>query len=99
MDSDETHAFRTSEGFGLGRDLPANDLDALHDFFMSREGQRALVERGDLHAIDPTLPGPKGEPSSAALVTMGQPWDRALVEFGLTQGSELKRQFSEAFAR
>lgn len=73
--------------------------DALHDFFMSREGQRALVERGDLHAIDPTLPGPKGEPSSAALVTMGQPWDRALVEFGLTQGSELKRQFSEAFAR
>jgi iron(III) transport system substrate-binding protein len=72
---------------------------ALVDLLLSPEGQRIIVEKGDMHAVDPRLPGPRGEPGLETLMSRSQPWTPALVELGLTRGGAIKETFSKAFSR
>lgn len=72
---------------------------AFVDLLLSPEGQRIIVEKGDMHAVDPRLEGPRGEPGLEALMTRSQPWSPALVELGLTRGGAIKETFSKAFSR
>jgi iron(III) transport system substrate-binding protein len=72
---------------------------ALVDLLLSPEGQRIIVEKGDMHAVDPRLEGPRGEPGLEALMSRSQPWTPALVEQGLTRGGAIKETFSKAFSR
>jgi iron(III) transport system substrate-binding protein len=72
---------------------------AVLDVLLSPEGQRLIVEKGDMHAVDPRLEGPRGEPGVDALLERAQPWTPALVERGLTRGGALKETFSRAFSQ
>ncbi|WP_163866162.1 ABC transporter substrate-binding protein [Myxococcus eversor] len=72
---------------------------AVVDVLLSPEGQRLIVEKGDMHAVDPRLPGPGGEPGVDTLLTRTQPWTPALMEEGLTRGGAIKEAFSRAFSR
>jgi iron(III) transport system substrate-binding protein len=72
---------------------------AFVDLLLSPEGQRIIVEKGDMHAVDPRLEGPRGEPGVETLMTRSQPWSPALVELGLTRGGAIKETFSRAFSR
>ncbi len=71
---------------------------ALVDVLLSPEGQRLIVQ-GDMHAVDPRLEGPRGQPGLETLMTRSQPWTPALVELGLTRGGSIKETFSKAFSR
>jgi iron(III) transport system substrate-binding protein len=72
---------------------------AVVDVMLSAEGQRIIVEKGDMHAVDPRLPGPRGEPGLEPLMARAQPWSPELIERGLTQGGAIKELFSRAFSR
>lgn len=72
---------------------------ALVDLLLSPEGQRFIVEKGDLHSVDPRLAGPRGVPGLEALMARSQPWTPELVELGLTRGAAIKETFSKAFSR
>jgi iron(III) transport system substrate-binding protein len=72
---------------------------ALVDLLLSPEGQRIIVEKGDMHAVDPRLEGPRGERGLEALLARSQPWTPALIELGLTRGAAIKETFSKAFSR
>ncbi|MDY7231470.1 ABC transporter substrate-binding protein [Hyalangium rubrum] len=72
---------------------------ALVDLLLSPEGQRIIVEKGDMHAVDPRLEGPRGEPGLETLLSRSQPWTPELVERGLTRGGATKELFSRAFSR
>lgn len=72
---------------------------ALVDLLLSPEGQRIIVEKGDMHAVDPRLEGPRGEPGLETLMARSQPWTPALIELGLTRGGAIKETFSKAFSR
>ncbi|MBU8898582.1 ABC transporter substrate-binding protein [Corallococcus sp. M34] len=72
---------------------------ALVDLLLSPEGQRIIVERGDMHGVDPRLEGPRGEAGVEALLSRSQPWTPELLELGLSRGTTIKAAFSEAFAR
>ncbi|WP_224242304.1 ABC transporter substrate-binding protein [Hyalangium gracile] len=72
---------------------------ALVDLLLSPEGQRIIAEKGDMHAVDPRLGGPRGEFGLETLMSRSQPWSPALVELGLTRGGALKETFSKAFSR
>jgi iron(III) transport system substrate-binding protein len=72
---------------------------AVLDVLLSPEGQRLIVEKGDMHAVDPRLGGPRGEPGVDALLERAQPWTPALLERGLQQGGALKETFTRAFSQ
>lgn len=72
---------------------------ALVDLLLSAEGQRIIVEKGDMHAVDPRFEGPRGAPGLEELMTRSQPWTPELVERGLTRGGAIKEAFSKAFSR
>ncbi|WP_223646143.1 ABC transporter substrate-binding protein [Corallococcus sp. EGB] len=72
---------------------------ALVDVLLSPEGQRIIVERGDMHAVDPRLGGPRGEPGLDGLMDRAQAWTPQLLEKGLLHGGDIKESFSRAFAR
>ena len=72
---------------------------ALVDVLLSPEGQRIIVEKGDMHGVDPRLGGPRGEPGVEGLLGRAQAWSPALLEQGLLRGGDIKEAFSRAFAR
>ncbi len=72
---------------------------AVVDVLLSPEGQRIIVERGDMHAVDPRLAGPGGAPGVTELLERARPWTPELLERGLTQGGAVKERFQQAFAR
>jgi iron(III) transport system substrate-binding protein len=72
---------------------------AVYDALLSPEVQEVIVRKGDMHAVDPRLPGPRGEPGLDALLGRSQPWDEALLARGLEDGAAIKEAFSRAFAR
>lgn len=72
---------------------------ALVDVLLSPEGQRIIVEKGDMHAVDPRLAGPRGQPGLETLMSRSQPWTPELMEKGLTRGGAIKELFSRAFSR
>jgi len=73
--------------------------EALVDLLLSLEGQRIIVGKGDMHAVDPRLEGPRTEPGLEALMARSQPWTPEIVELGLTRGGAIKETFSKAFSR
>ncbi|RKH61534.1 extracellular solute-binding protein [Corallococcus sp. AB049A] len=72
---------------------------ALVDVLLSPEGQRIIVEKGDMHAVDPRLSGPRGEPGVDTLLGRAQAWTPELLEQGLLHGGDIKEAFSRAFAK
>ncbi len=72
---------------------------AVVDVLLSPEGQRLIVEQGGMHAVDPRLAGPGGEPGVDALLERARPWTPELLERGLTQGGAVKERFRQAFTR
>jgi iron(III) transport system substrate-binding protein len=73
--------------------------EALVDLLLSLEGQRIIVGKGDMHAVDPRLEGPRTESGLEALMARSQPWTPEIVELGLTRGGAIKETFSKAFSR
>ena len=72
---------------------------AVIDVMLSPEGQKAIVEIGDMHAADPRLPGPRGEPPLEDLLKRGMPWSDAVLPEGVAQIPAMKQAFSEIFGR
>lgn len=72
---------------------------ALVDLLLSPEGQRLIVEPGDMHAVDPRLPGPRGERGLESLLSSAQPWSDEVMKDGVERGAAIKKRFAEAFAR
>ncbi len=72
---------------------------AFIDVMLSPEGQSAIVDIGDMHAADPTLPGPRGEPPLEELLRRGMPWSATLLQEGVAQIPAMKQAFSEIFGR
>ncbi|WP_141589638.1 ABC transporter substrate-binding protein [Myxococcus sp. AB056] len=72
---------------------------AVVDVLLSPEGQRIIVEKGDMHAVDPRLAGPRGEAGVSELLERARPWTPELLERGLTQGGAVKERFRQAFSQ
>lgn len=72
---------------------------ALIDALLSPKGQKVIAELGDMHAVDPRVPGPRGSISLDELVQRSAPWGEPILEHGLTQGARVKADFSKAFSR
>jgi iron(III) transport system substrate-binding protein len=72
---------------------------AFVDLLLSPEGQALIVERGDMHAVDPRLPGPGGLFPLEELLLRSQPWTEERLAAGMTRGSEIKQAFARAFSR
>ncbi|TSC26022.1 ABC transporter substrate-binding protein [Corallococcus sp. Z5C101001] len=72
---------------------------ALVDVLLSPEGQRIIVETGDMNAVDPRLDGPRGGPGVEGLLGRARAWTPVLLEQGLLHGGDIKEAFSRAFAR
>ncbi len=82
--------------FKSSRNVPA--AKAFYDFVLSRQAQEVIV-RGDMHAVDPRLPGPRGERGLSELVGASQRWDESMLKRGVTDGARVKAAFSRAFSR
>lgn len=72
---------------------------AFIDLVLSPEGQRVIRELGDMHAVDPRQPGPRGLEGATWLLSKSAPFDEALLDQGLTGGADLKTRFSAAFSK
>ena len=66
---------------------------ALIDVLLSAEGQRIIVEKGDMNAVDPRLDGPRGQPKLDALLQRSRPWSAELQEQGV------KEHFRQVFSK
>jgi iron(III) transport system substrate-binding protein len=72
---------------------------AVYDALLSSEAQALIVSLGDMHAIDPRLPGPRGELGLDELLEHSQAWDDAMLERGVAHGAEVKAAFAKAFSQ
>lgn len=72
---------------------------AVYDVLLSPRAQALMVEPGDMHAVDPRVPGPRGERGLTELMKASQPWTDALLERGERDGAKVKAAFAEAFAK
>ena len=72
---------------------------ALVDTLLSPAGQKIIAELGDMHAVDPRVPGPRGSISLDELVQRSAPWGEPILKHGLTEGAKVKAEFSKAFAQ
>jgi iron(III) transport system substrate-binding protein len=77
----------------------AEAAKALIDALLSPRGQKVMAELGDMHAVDPRVPGPRGSISLDELVQRSAPWGEAILRHGLTDGARVKADFSKAFSR
>lgn len=77
----------------------AEAAKAVVDVLLSSEGQRLIVEKGDMHGVDPRLGGPGGEAGVEALLAKSQPWSEAVLDDGLARGQAVKEAFARAFAK
>jgi iron(III) transport system substrate-binding protein len=72
---------------------------AVADVLMSKRAQELMVSPGDMHAVDPRLEGPHGQPGLEALMQRALKWTPELLEHGAHDGATVKAEFSEAFSR
>ncbi len=72
---------------------------ALIDALLSPRGQKVIADLGDMHAVDPRVPGPRGSISLDELVQKSAPWDEALLQRGLSDGARVKAAFGKAFSQ
>lgn len=77
----------------------AEAAKALIDALLSPKGQKVIAELGDMHAVDPRVPGPRGSISLDELVQKSAPWDETMLQRGLTDGARVKGDFSKAFSK
>lgn len=71
---------------------------AFYDLLLSPQGQE-IMRQGRMHAVDPRLPGPGDEPGLESLLQHSKPWTESLLVRGAAQGGDVKKAFSQAFAR
>ncbi len=72
---------------------------AVADVLLSSAAQQLIVSPGDMHGLDPRLPGPRGERGLDELMKASMRWSDALLEHGERDGARVKTAFSEAFAQ
>ncbi len=72
---------------------------AFVDALLSPEGQRLIAERGDMHAVDPRVQGPRDSLSLEELVQRSSSWGPSNLAYGLTEGARVKADFSAAFSK
>lgn len=72
---------------------------AVVDTLLSPAGQRLIAQQGDMHAVDPRVPGPRDAGDLPALLERSARWDEALLERGNTDGARVKAAFGRAFAK
>lgn len=72
---------------------------AVVDALLSPTLQAIIASPGDMHAVDPRIPGPRKIVSLTELVARSQPWNEELLRRGLREGARVKSDFSEAFSR
>lgn len=77
----------------------AEAAKAFIDALLAPEGQKVISELGDMHAVDPRVPGPRGSISLDELVQKSAPWGESILKHGLRDGSQVKAQFSKAFSK
>ena len=77
----------------------AEAAKALIDALLAPAGQKVIAELGDMHAVDPRVPGPRGSVSLDELVARSAPWGDAILTHGLAEGARVKGEFSKAFSR
>ncbi len=77
----------------------ADGAKAVVDALLSPKGQDVIARLGDMHAVDPRVPGPRGTAGLFELLAKSQPWSEAFLERGLSDGARVKVSFSEAFSR
>ena len=71
---------------------------AVVDVLLSPEGQALIVEKGDMHAVDPRAPGPREQQPLDALLPHTQPWSEEVLAAGLKDGDAIKQAFAKAFS-
>lgn len=71
---------------------------AVIDELFSDEGQRLIIG-GDMHAVDPRLPGPRSESGLDELMKRSRPWSPALEKEGVEQAEPLKTEIQKVFAK
>jgi iron(III) transport system substrate-binding protein len=72
---------------------------AVVDVLLGPRAQQALVGLGDMHSVDPRLPGPRGEPGLEVLLERTRPWSPALLEHGVREGGQLKAEIARTFSQ
>lgn len=71
---------------------------AVVDVLLSPQGQAIIVEQGEMHAVDPRSPGPKGESALEGLLARTQPWSEDVLAAGIAEGEAIKEAFARAFS-
>lgn len=69
------------------------------DALLSQKLQALIASPGDMHAVDPRVPGPRDILSLPDLVQRSQPWGEATLQRGLSEGARVKADFSKAFSQ
>ena len=77
----------------------AEAAKALIDALLAPAGQKVIAELGDMHAVDPRVPGPRGSISLDELVQRSAPWGEPILKHGVTDGARVKSDFSKAFSK
>ena len=72
---------------------------AVVDALLSPKLQAIIAAPGDMHAVDPRIPGPRDSVSLTELVARSQPWSEDTLRRGLVEGARVKADFSRAFAQ
>ncbi|MEW5737736.1 MAG: ABC transporter substrate-binding protein [Myxococcota bacterium] len=72
---------------------------AVVDALLSPKLQAIIATPGDMHAVDPRVPGPRDILSLSDLVGRSQPWGADVLQRGLTEGARVKSDFSKAFSQ
>lgn len=77
----------------------AEAAKALIDALLAPAQQKLIAQLGDMHAVDPRVPGPRGSISLDELVQRSAPWGEALLKRGVKDGARVKADFSKAFSK
>ncbi|MEW6430729.1 MAG: ABC transporter substrate-binding protein [Myxococcota bacterium] len=72
---------------------------AVVDALLSPKLQSIIASPGDMHAVDPRVPGPRNTISLPELVQRSRPWGQETLERGLKDGARVKADFSKAFSQ
>ena len=66
----------------------------VYDYFLDEEGQKVIVEKGEMHAIQTSAPAPHGAVSFQDLQKNHLGWDHKLLLEVLKSKDQIKAQFS-----
>ncbi len=72
---------------------------AVVDAIFSSDGQRVIVDWGQMHSVDPRMPGPDNAGNLDELVRRSRPWTPAIERAGIEQGVQLKTSIQRVFSK